>query len=173
MKRDYDLEIEWLGFELHPETAPEGEPLAQVFPELDPEALAANLNQTGAPYGVEFKPLELIVNSRLALEAAEFARDAGKFEEADDRLFRAYFQEGLNISEKDVVLRLLVELGIDERSLSDALDAHKFSARLEHAQKQALANKIIALPTYIINGKEKVVGAQPYSAFTRILDAQL
>lgn len=136
-------------------------------------ALAANLNQTGAPYEVEFKPLETIVNSRLALEAAEFARDAGKFEAADNRLFRAYFQDGLNISKKEVVLRLLAEIGIDEQSLSDALDAHTYSARLEQAHEKALANKIIALPTYIINGKEKVVGAQPYSAFKRVFDAQL
>jgi predicted DsbA family dithiol-disulfide isomerase len=173
MKHEYELEIEWLGYELHPETAPEGEPLRKAYPELNPEALAANLNQTGAPYGIEFKPLETIVNSRLALEAAEFARDAGKFEDADDRLFRAYFQQGLNISEKDVVLRLLGEIGLNEDSLSIALDAHTYGARLEQAHEKAQANKIIALPTYIFNGKEKVVGAQPYSAFTRCLNAQL
>lgn len=151
----------------------EGKPLRKMFPGFDPKAMAENLNRAGAPYGILFNPFETASNSRLALQAGAFARDTGKFDEADDRLFRAYFQEGLNIGDKSIVLRLLREVGLDEGSLGNALDNDVYAAELEQTRKRALQLKIIALPTFIIDGGDKIVGAQPYGAFTRCLNAHL
>lgn len=165
--------MEWIGYELHPETPPEGKPLRQLLPGYDPDKMTEGMNRAGAPYGIKFNPIEIVANSRLALEAGEFARDAGKFEEAHIRLFHAYFQEGENIGEKGTLLRLLGEIGLDKRSLSNALDYHVYSSRLSQAHEKALEYGITALPTFIINGKEKIVGAQRYDVFTRCLKAHV
>ena len=127
------------------------------------------MNRAGAPYGVQFNPIVVVANSRLALEASELARDEGKFEEAHTRLFRAYFQEGENIGEKSTLLRLLSEIEINIHQLSDALDKHVYSNRLQQGLVKARKYGITAVPTFIVNGKEKIVGAQPYEVFQRCL----
>ena len=43
------------------------------------------------------KAPDVLANSRLALQAAEFARENGRGDTFDERVFRAYFSEGLNI----------------------------------------------------------------------------
>jgi len=130
------------------------------------------MNSAGSPYGVHFNPKDMVANSRLALEASEFARDAGKFEEAHSRLFRAYFQEGENIGEKNILLRLLGEIGLNTHQLSDALDRGVFSDRLKQSIVRANKYSITAVPTFIINGEDKIVGAQPYKVFKQCLDLQ-
>lgn len=159
-----------MGYELHPETPPEGKLLRQMFPNYDPAAMILNLNRAGAPYGITFSPLEVVANTRLALEAGEFAREAGLFEQAHERLLRAYFQEGENVGEKETLLRLLGEIGLDRQALSKALDSDAYATRLQQARERAREHDVTALPTFIINGKDKIIGAKPYEAFKRLLD---
>lgn len=165
--------MEWIGYELHPETPPGGKSLRQLLPGFNPEKMSEGLNRAGAPYGISFNPIEVAANSRLALEACEFARDAGQFEKAHARLYQAYFQEGENIGEKSTLLRLLGEIGLDPHSLNNALDNHVYTSRLELAREKALEHGVTAVPTFIINGSEKIVGAQQYDVFVRHLNAHL
>lgn len=169
MKREYDIEEEWVGYELHPETPPGGKLLREMFPNYNPGTMLANLNRAGAPYGISFNPIEVVANTRPALEAAEFARDAGLYEEAHERLLRAYFQDGENISEKETLLRVLGEIGLDRQALGEALDSGVYAPRLQAARERAGGYDVTALPTFIINGREKIVGARPYETFTQTL----
>jgi predicted DsbA family dithiol-disulfide isomerase len=133
------------------------------------EKAMRGLQSAGAPYGVEFGPLTVIVNSRPALEASEFAKDRGRFPEAHSRLFRAYFQEGENIGEKAVVLRLMEELGLNVRELEKAFENRVYFPRLEEARRLGKEYGVAAVPTFIVNEKNKIVGAQPYAVFQRAL----
>ncbi len=163
-----------MGYELHPETPPEGKLLRQMFPNYDPTTMIVNLNRAGAPYGITFSPLELVANTRLALEAGEFARDAGLFEQAHECLLRAYFQAGENVGDKETLLRLLGEIGLDRQALSEALDNGTYASRLQQARARARAHDVTALPTFVIEGsRDKIVGAKPYEAFKRLLDAHV
>ena len=128
------------------------------------------MNRSGAPYGIHFNPIEVVANSRLALEASEFARDQGKFEEAHSRLFRAYFQEGENIGEINTLLRLLGEIGLNMHQLRDALDNHVYASRLQQGGVKSREYGVTAVPTFIVNGKERIVGAQPFEVFQRCLN---
>ncbi|KJS70578.1 MAG: hypothetical protein JL56_16640 [Desulfotomaculum sp. BICA1-6] len=173
LKQEYEIEEEWVGYELHPETPPEGKLLRQMFPNYDPTTMILNLNRAGAPYGITFSPLEVVANTRLALEAGEFAREAGLFEQAHERLLRAYFQEGENIGEKETLLRLLGEIGLNRQALGEALDNGTYATRLQQARAWAREHDVTALPTFIIEGKDKIIGAKPYEAFKRLLDAHV
>lgn len=169
MKKEFDIAEEWVPYELHPETPAAGVLLKSVFPGLDEEKMLAGINKAGALYGVAFERIEVMANSRLALEASEFARDSGKFEEAHARLFRAYFQQGRNISEKNIILELCKELGLDQGKLGDALEKRIYSLRLEQTRERGKKYGVNGLPTFIVNGKGKIVGAQPYSVFQKAL----
>ncbi len=159
-----------MGYELHPETPPEGKLMRQIIANYDPARMVMNFNRAGAAYGIAFNPIEVVPNSRLALEAAEFARDAGLYEQAHERLLRAYFYEGENVGLKEILLRLLGEIGLDRQGLSEALDDGVYAGRLRQAREQAKEYDVTALPTFITNGRDKLVGAKPYEQFTRLLD---
>lgn len=143
--------------------------LRQMFPNFDPGNMIRNMNRAGAPYGITFNPFEVVANTRLALEASEFARDAGLFEQAHTRIFKAYFQEGKNIGDLETLLDLLGEIGLDRQLLSSALENRTYASRLQQVRERARKHDVTALPTFIIGGKDKLVGARPYDNFTRLL----
>ena len=83
--------------------------------------------------GFEMKPPELLTNSRLSLEAAEFAKEAGVGEAFEERVYRAYFYEGLNIGNQSVLADLAADAGL----LRDDLNlCPRFRALLAAAQEQ-------------------------------------
>lgn len=127
------------------------------------------LRRAGAPYGIGFNAFKTVANSRLALEASEFARDAGKYAEAHTRLFQAYFQEGLYIGDRQVLLELFKGLNLDVVQLNNALEDHLYTPRLQLARQKGQKYGVTGLPTFIINDKEKIVGAQSYAVFQQAI----
>ena len=56
--------------------------------------------------GFSIKPPAVLTNSRAALAATEFARESGRDEALEERIYRAYFNDGENIGDAGVVARL-------------------------------------------------------------------
>lgn len=169
LQEEFDLEVEWLGYELRPDTPPQGKLLRDIVTNFDPNAAVASLNRAGAPYGITFKPYERVSNTRLALEASEFARDQGLYEAVHKRLLSAFFQAGEDIGDKETLLRLMAEIGLDRVSLAEALDNGVYTARLQAIREKAKEHDVMSLPTFIINDQEKIVGARPYETFQQSL----
>lgn len=162
-----------MGYELHPETPKQGEKIRDLFPELDPEVMVKRLKQSGAPYGIDFNTMELMSNSRLALEASEFAREHGEFDEFHQRTFKAYFLEGKDIGQLQTILSIAEDMGLDVALLKDSLEQGKYSQRLNQAREFAGQFQVTGLPTFIINGDKKIVGAQHYEVFAKAIKEAL
>jgi len=161
--------VEWVGFELHPETPAEGVRLSTLIPGFDPGAMAQRLSAAGAPYGISFSGRELVSNSRLALEAAEFAGDQGRFDDLHSLIFRAYFQEGRDIGSLAAVLAVAAEAGLDTGELRESLAQGLYRGRLQAARERGEQYQVTGLPTFIFNGSKKIVGAQPYDVFVNVV----
>ena len=161
MKAELPLEDDWVGFELRPETPLEGLLLADRFPEPELKRIYENLRRMGAPLGIVFGEVSVTPNSHLALEAAEYARDHGRFESFHERTFRAYFNEGRDIGKIDVVLDLARKDDLDPRDLAEALRGRRFSQRLIDARREGERLGVRAVPTFIIDDKHTIVGVQP------------
>ena len=73
---EYEIELDWRGFELHPETPPGGMRLDEYFP---PERLAGMreyMKNFAAQFGIhDFNQRDRIPNTRRALALAEVARE--------------------------------------------------------------------------------------------------
>ncbi len=167
------MEIEWVGYELHPETPPEGIKLADAYPDLDVPKMIAGLNEAGAPYGIKFAKMELISNTRLALEASEFARDQGKYNELHKLLFEAYFVHGQDLGQMQTVLDAAKKAGLDIAALEKCLKEQVYTPRLAAAREKGQKYQIAGLPTFIINEQKKFVGIKPYQTFTAAIEAFL
>jgi predicted DsbA family dithiol-disulfide isomerase len=171
LKQEFEIIDEWLGFEIHPEFPAEGMLWAERFPERDIHAMYDNLRLAGAPYGITFCDRTRTSNSRQALEAGEFARDQGKDHLFHDRIFKTFFEEGQDIGRLEVILQIGAEIGLNTGELAEALKDGRYLDRLEQVQAEARLKVIRSVPTFIINGSERIVGAQPLNKFRAFLSA--
>jgi predicted DsbA family dithiol-disulfide isomerase len=165
LKKEFVIEDFWLGFQLRPGTPREGMPLAELFPGIDLKERYAGLNQAGAPFGLVFGERSRISNSRLALESSEFVRDKGHHQSFHNKVFSAYFTDLLDIGDDEVLVQLAEEDGLDRDELRAALKKGIYASRLEDARREAHHHGINAVPTFILNGRHKIVGAQSLEYF--------
>jgi predicted DsbA family dithiol-disulfide isomerase len=171
LKPEFDFTLRHRGFQIHPEWPAEGMPAEQWRPDMDPktrEALWDRIGSMGAAAGVEMKAPRTLANSMLALQAGEFAAEAGVAEAFEDRVFRAYFSEGLNIGKRDVLLDLGAEVGLDRAALDEALDSGKYAMRIKNHAQAANQLGISGVPTFLI-GDWPLVGAQSEDVMRRVL----
>jgi predicted DsbA family dithiol-disulfide isomerase len=173
LKRDFDITDTWLPHELHPETPPEGQALDDLFDRFDIDQVTMTCNRRGGPYGIGFTRMTLLANSRLALEAAEFARDAGRFHDFHGRMFRAGFTEGRNIGDMAVVLDVAGRSGLDPAGLKEALADHRYAARVADGSRRAGEAGVTALPTFLVEGRPRITGAVDESVLRQALEAAL
>jgi protein-disulfide isomerase len=113
------------------------------------------------------QPLSFHPNALPAAEAAEAAREQGKFWQMHDRLFAA--QRELS---PDTYQRLAKELGLDMRRFQESVRSGKARARIEEDQRLASRIGAMATPTMFVNG-EKVEGAVPFSTLKAVIDRKL
>jgi len=101
----------------------------------------------------------------MALEASEYARDAGCYDSFHDHIFRAYFTEARDIGDLDVLLELAQGEDLDTADLRVALQEGRYASRLNEARREGQQAGINAVPTFIINGEFRIVGAQSLDFF--------
>ena len=161
--------MEWRGVEIHPETPEGGRPLTELFRKEDVDGMMAHLRSAGAPFGITFADRPFLSNSRRALQAAEFAREHGKFDRLHPALFSAYFSQALDIGSMDVLLKIGQEAGLDTAAMEKAIMSNAFMPKLAQAQEDAGKAGVTGVPTFVINGRKTIVGAQPLDVFRKAL----
>lgn len=127
----------------------------------------AQLNRMGAPYGLCFKEMSWIANTNLALQASEYARDYGKFHEYHEQLLYANYTLGKKIGELNVLLDIAQDIGLDSEGLKTALQENRYQVRLIEAGQKAEKDQIMVTPTFIINDRYRIVGAQSLNKFRK------
>jgi len=167
LRQEFDLSVEWLGFEIHPDTPREGMLLSTMFPQLDAQNMFHHLRDMAAPYGIIFADIDRISNSRMSLEAAEFAKEHGRHDQFHSALFRACFSEGMDIGSIEVLTHLGLEAGLDRDALGQALQSGKYRPMIENMRNEAARLGVMAAPTFIIEGKDRIVRAQPIDVFRK------
>lgn len=164
--------MEWLGLEIHPETPLGGADIVKRFGKEGLQGALINLNKSGKKYGIKFSKLTHMPNSHNALEAAEYARTEGKLDAFHSKLMKAYFTDAKDIGSIDVLLKLGNECELDSEKLKSAIIDKSFEDKLNADAKSAKKYGVNSTPTFIINDKYSIVGAQPIDAFRRIFDGK-
>jgi predicted DsbA family dithiol-disulfide isomerase len=116
-----------------------------------------------------FVSTKRIYNSRLAHEATEYAREHEKANEFHSVVFRKVYGEGLDISQWDILRAAAQEVGLDGDEMQSDVESGKYTAEVAGQVEQAYAVGVTGVPTYVINNRYAIVGAQPYEAFKNAL----
>jgi predicted DsbA family dithiol-disulfide isomerase len=122
--------------------------------------------------GLTYDPPPVIPNSRKALEVSELARDEGLHERVHGRLMRAYWSEGLDIGDEEVLLDLVAETGLDRDEAKAVLAEERYAARIDESTREAQRHGIHAIPAFVLGGRLLLLGAHPHEVFEQAV-AQL
>lgn len=141
---------------------------ARFRPE-DIKRMMEHLRTMGAAFGITFADRPLLSNSRLALQAAEFARDHGRFGAFHPALLSAYFSQGLDIGNIEILGPIAQEAGLDPDAMISAVHAGTYLPKLEAAKEEAALRGVSGVPTFFINEKKSIVGAQPIDVFRKAI----
>jgi predicted DsbA family dithiol-disulfide isomerase len=156
-------------FELHPEIPPEGRSRDEVLPAAYRARIDESLKRLAAQSGLTLKMHDRLINSRPALQAAEFARAQGRFEPMHHELFQAYWDEGLDVSDLSVLRTVAERAGVDVAGMETAVGENRYGDYLDARRLEAEDLMIDGIPAHVIADRYLVMGAQPYDVFEGVM----
>lgn len=130
--------------------------------------MMARLKATAAKFGLALGDLKMTYNSRLAQEVGLWAQTKCHGHQFHMEAFKAYFVEGKNIAQKDVLLNLIESSGLDCKEGKKVIEKREFSDAVDSDWELSKAKGVTAVPSFFI-GLDRLVGAQPYEALEKLI----
>ena len=162
MQETHDVELDWRGFELHPDTPPGGRALADMFGAARAKAMGDHLRRFAAGMGVpDLRVGDRSPNTRLALALAEHARDRGRLHELRRALMDAFWRRGEDLEDRGVLAAAAQAAGLDPAAAMASLEDPAIVKRVDAMGREAARAGVTGIPTFDL-GELRVVGCQPY-----------
>ena len=174
---DHPFSVEWHPFQLNPDMPAEGmdrreyleakfggkDAAAEVYARIDTAARAAGLE-------IDWAVITRTPNTLDAHRLIHWAGLEGGQTAVVAALFRAYFREGRDIGDRDVLAELGTRAGLDRdvtrRLLDSEADIDAIRTRDAHARERG----ITGVPCFIVANQHVLPGAQPTDLWTQAID---
>jgi len=174
-----DVEVEFRSFELNPnaEFQPEGtleEALARKYGVSLEQAHAMNARvvDAAAGEGLQYRfDIARRGNTFDAHRLIHLAAADGLQAAMKERLMAAYFMEGRAIGDRDTLVELAGEVGVDPGRARAALDSDEYADDVRADEREAAELGITGVPFFVINRRYGVSGAQPPEVMLKALAA--
>ena len=142
------------------------------------------LQSIASSYGMDFRSTARIYNTRLAHEATEYAREhgnparfnspiqgneRGKANEFHKTLFHKVYADGQDPSKWDVLRATAEEVGLNADEMQQIVESGHYTDYVAEQVRWAQQIGVTGVPTYVINDRYAIVGAQPYEVFKNAL----
>lgn len=170
------VEVEWHAFELRPEPVPTLEPAGEYLTRTWRESVYP----MAAARGMQLQLPPVQPRSRLAFEALEFARDAGRGEDMLRAIFAAFFTHGRDIGEAEVLADIAGSLALDGEGLLAALRENRYTLRVVADESRAAQLGVRAVPMLAVRRRDQPItvalgisGAADIGELRRVVDRVL
>lgn len=180
LRPDVEAKLIWRPYQLDPTLPEEGVDrkayMANKFKDPDKlKAVQAALVEGGAEEGIafNFEAIEISPNTNAAHRLIRWALTAGVQDEVVEALFKAYFEQGLDIGDPMVLADLAEAAGMERLVVLQLLSegADKEAVAREHAM--AVQGGVTGVPFAIFAGKVAVVGAETPERIVQAIDQAL
>ncbi|GAA2833078.1 putative DsbA family dithiol-disulfide isomerase [Leucobacter komagatae] len=178
---EVEFEIEGHSYELAPDTPLNFEGSEIDFlvkhkgmPREQVEDMLGQMTAMAAAEGITFD-FDRVAHSNTAAahRVLHLAKEQGIYDEVLARLFKAYFEEGVNVGDPEQIAKVVDEVGLDPDEVRDAFEDEGFGESVESDITRARMLGVTGVPFYLINEKYGVSGAQQpemfVSAFEQVL----
>jgi predicted DsbA family dithiol-disulfide isomerase len=135
---------------------------------IDIPQMLAHLEQVARDLGLPFGDRKMTYNSRLAQELGKWAEQMGKGDAFHDSVFRAYFADGRNIADANILADVATSVGLDAREAHAVLAGRTFKEAVDTDWAHAYGSRVTAVPTFLTNG-QALAGAQPFNVLVNFM----
>ena len=172
------VKIVWKSFELDPNlttntkvSAIEHLSSAKGISKSQAEGMQEHVGNIAKEVGLDFNSNNTIVaNSFNAHRLIQLAKTKGLGNEVEEALFKAYFEEGKNIDDKETLIQTGVSIGLNETDVKEIFASDAFAKEVRQDEMQAQSIGINGVPFFVLNNKYAVSGAQSPETFLEVLE---
>lgn len=174
---DVPTDIHFQPFELNPQMPPEGQDIAEHITQKygsTPEQLARTqegIRARGAELGFTFNmdKRSRVYNTFDAHRLLHWAELEGRQHALKQALFTAYFTDGRNPSDRDVLIDVATQAGLDPLRAREVLESGRYTDEVREREQLYGQRGVRAVPSVIVNDKYLIQGGQPVEVFERAL----
>jgi predicted DsbA family dithiol-disulfide isomerase len=173
---EIDVDIVFKPFQLDPTASPgKSGPVIEAYAKKfgGPERaqqLIDHVTAVAAESGLQFRmDRALRANTLLAHRVLWLAESTGHQVALKERLLQAYFIDGLDIGDPEMLATCAAEVGLDHDRVRAFLDSDEGVAAVHDELRSAAELEITAVPTFVFDGKWMVPGAQEPDTFVQVL----
>ena len=171
---DGEVEIVRHPFQLDPEAPIPGVPARERYASRfgdEAQAMLDRVTTEAASEGIRFDfDRALTANTFDAHRALRFASERGKEHELEHALFAAYFSDGLDISDRNVLAERGASVGLNAEELLRYLESDAGVDEIRRELLHAMEIGISGVPSFLFNREFLVPGAVDAPTFLRILE---
>ena len=177
------FEVNWKPYELHPEIPKEGFNKKEYYKIKFGESSGSNdkfnfISEEGKKVGLEFnfKKSKNLPNTFLAHRLLWFCRSKNMQDVLAEALFYAYFTDGRNVGNKDELIEISSENGLNREEIKEFFQTNIGHEEVLREESRAREMNIFSVPTYIFNKKYLLVGGQESDTFkayiTKVIEVE-
>ena len=170
LQKDFEIDIRWTAFPLHPDTPEQGRTLEELFAgrNIDIDQMMDHLKQVASKLGLPFGERKKTYNSRLAQELGKFAERKGKGDEFHNAVFRAYFVDGQNIGKTSILVQLAESVHLNGKDAQKVIQDRTYKDAVDLDWKRSYELGVTAVPTFLFN-EQRLVGTQNFETLEKLL----
>lgn len=175
-----NVEIIWKSYQLDPTIPEHFEKKTNVYEYLaerkgmsleQSKQLHDNVLQMAKNAGLDYHFEKAVVaNSFKAHRLIQLAKTKGAGDQAEERLFSAYFVEGKDLGETKTLIELGKEIGLTEAEVNEALMNDEYAYQVKQDIQEAESIGVRGVPFFVFNRRYAISGAQPTEAFSESLE---
>jgi predicted DsbA family dithiol-disulfide isomerase len=170
-------EIHFQPFELNPHLPPVGQDITEHLVQKygsTPEQLQRNreaIRARGADLGFTFEmgKRSRVYNTFDAHRLLHWAELEGRQHELKRALFAAYFTEGRNPSDREVLIDVATQAGLDAVRAREVLESGRYADEVREREQFYGQQGIRAVPSVIVDNRYLIQGGQPVEVFEQAL----
>jgi predicted DsbA family dithiol-disulfide isomerase len=173
------IEVEWKSFQLDPGIPMQFDEKVNVFQYLADRkgisleqsiAMHDRVTQMAKEAGLVYRFDQAIVaNSFNAHRLIQLAKSKGLSDEAEEVLFKAYFTEGKNFGDPEVLKELGKNIGLSDAEIATSQNNQQYADLVKRDLAEADSIGVTGVPFFVFDRKFAVSGAQPAQAFLQAL----
>ena len=130
-----------------------------------------HMTQQAAGEGLDFRFDRAVpANTFDAHQVIHLAAERGVQDAVKERLLTAYFSEGAAVGDRETLVRLAAEAGLDADEVRDALADQRYASAVRADEAEAGTLGISGVPFFVVDRKYGVNGAQSADALLQVLE---
>jgi predicted DsbA family dithiol-disulfide isomerase len=171
------VQIEWKSFLLNPDMV--SDPSKSTMEYLSEtkgwsmeqtQQMMSQVEEMAKEEGLTYRMDKTVVaNAKNAHRLLQLSKTLGKGDLMKERLLKAYFMEGANIDDAPTLLKLALEVGLEENRVLACLGSDEFMEIVDLDIEESRQLGVRGVPFFVLDRKFGISGAQPKSMFDKNL----